>query len=99
MTTEITETKLAKLLTMNEVIDILKVKKYAIYRYIHNGELQAHRLGGNGGKHRNSRKPYRIWESDLLDFINSGKFTLSKQKTGAMTSNTESNNNVENQNG
>jgi len=75
-------------------MDILQVKKYAIYRYIHHGELQAHRLGGNGGKHRYSRKPYRIWESDLLEFIDSGKFTLSN-KARARKADTESSENIE----
>ena len=76
---------MGKLLTVNEAIEILRVRHSALYEYIYSGKLKAQRLGGDGGKHRFSRKPYRIWEADLIEFINSGKFTLpaKKKKAGA----------------
>ena len=72
-----------KLLTVSEVVERLDVKHSAVYSYIESGKLKAHRLGGSGGKSRFSRYPYRVWEADLLEFIESGKFTLPKRKAGA----------------
>jgi len=64
------------LLTITEVMNKLKVGRLTVYDYIYSGKLRAHRLGGTGGKHKENRKPYRIWETDLLEFIDSGKFSL-----------------------
>ncbi len=77
------ETKLGKLLTVKDVKEMLNVNSATIYEYINSGKLAAHRLGGNGGKHRLNRKHWRIWEQDLLEFINSGRFILPKRKAGA----------------
>ena len=69
-----------RLLSINDIVERLEVKHSAVYGYVETGKLKAHRLGGNGGKHRYSRKPYRIWEADLLEFIESGRFTLPKRR-------------------
>ena len=86
-----------KLLTINEVTKILKVSDEAVYGYISNGQLKAHRLGETGGKHSINRRPYRIWEADLLEFIDSGKFTLPSEKIGVRQVKSESNDNNESQ--
>mgnify|MGYP003395970925 CR=1 FL=1 len=72
-----------RLLSINEVVERLEVKHSAVYGHIESGKLKAQRVGGSGGKSRFSRFPYRVWEADLLEFINSGKFVVSKRKTGA----------------
>ncbi len=88
-----------KLLSANDVVERLGVNHSAVYGYIESGKLKAHRLGGSGGKHRYSRFPWRIWEVDLLDFIESGKFTLPKRRAGVEKADTESRNKNESQGG
>ena len=58
--------KADKLLNTREAMEYLKIDWNAIYTYISEGKLKAHKLGGNG----KSRRHWRIWESDLIKFIN-----------------------------
>lgn len=49
------------LLTIPEVAKIMKVSQKTVYRWIDIGKLRVARLG---------RKVYRVFESDLIKFIN-----------------------------
>jgi len=55
-----------QLLTIKEVAGILKVRKNAVYQYIKDGKLLAHRLGSNG---KNKQRHFRVKEEDLQRFI------------------------------
>lgn len=57
-----------KLLTTREAAKSLKVHINTIWVYILSGKLKATKLGGNS----KTKKPWRIKESDLEDFINGG---------------------------
>jgi excisionase family DNA binding protein len=50
-----------KLLTISEVAKIMKVSQKTVYRWIDSGQLRTARLG---------RKVYRVFERDLIKFIN-----------------------------
>ena len=51
----------AKLLTVNELTEILQVEARAVYNYISDGKLRASKLGGTG--------PYRVSVSALAEFL------------------------------
>jgi len=54
---------LPKMLTTQEVLDILKVGRKALYRYIKDGELKAYKIG----------RYLRFKESDVKAFIEAHK--------------------------
>ena len=81
------------LLTISEVAVILKISETTIYEYIRTGKLKAQRLGGAGKKNKLNRKPWRVWENDLVEFINSGTSVNSLSKVGTKTIATEPLNN------
>ena len=54
------------LLSTTQAMKFLGIDWNAIYTYIAEGKLRAHKLGGNG----KSRRHWRIWYSDLVAFIN-----------------------------
>ncbi len=68
--TEVSE--LNKLLTVNEVVAILRVGHNKVYALIRSGKLPAFRLNGHGRKDKYNRKPWRIEEKDLAEFITAG---------------------------
>jgi excisionase family DNA binding protein len=47
-------------MTIDDVSRVLKVNKRTVYRWIETGELKVARIG---------RKTYRVFESDLRQFI------------------------------
>ena len=49
----------ARLLTVNEVADLLRVSRMTVYRLIKNGEMPALRVGRN----------YRLREEDVHDYL------------------------------
>lgn len=49
----------ARLLTVNEVADLLRVSRMTVYRLIKNGEMPALRVGRN----------YRLREEDIHDYL------------------------------
>ena len=49
------------LLTVKEVASVMKVSQKTVYRWIESGNLKAARLG---------RKTYRVFENELMKFIN-----------------------------
>ncbi|MDY6796787.1 MAG: helix-turn-helix domain-containing protein [Actinomycetota bacterium] len=51
-----------KLLTVNEVADILRVSNMTVYRLVKSGQIPAIRVGKN----------YRIKESDVNDYLSRG---------------------------
>ena len=56
-----------KLLTVKQVMKALGVKRQStIYRYIHSGRLNAHRLGDGSKGH------WRISQEDLNKFLKEG---------------------------
>ncbi len=59
-----------RLLSTTEAMKFLSVDWNAIYSYIAEGKLKAHKLGGGSSK---SRRHYRIWYSDLVAFVNSSE--------------------------
>lgn len=68
-----------KLLTTKQVTEILGVRELeTVYRYIHEGKLKAHKIGGNG----KSKRHWRIKEQDLEAFIN-GRGEARARHTGA----------------
>ena len=58
-------------LTVNEAADFLGVSPWRVRDYITLGLLQANRLG-NGTSKRGSRRRYRIWKHNLINFVNKG---------------------------
>lgn len=58
-----------KLLTVNEVANILRVSNMTVYRLVKSGQIPAIRVGKN----------YRIKESDVNDYLDRGG-----QKAGGM---------------
>jgi len=54
------------LLSTTQAMEFLDIDWNAIYTYIAEGKLKAHKLGGNG----KSRRHWRIWYSDLVAFVN-----------------------------
>lgn len=54
------------ILTVEDCAVILSVRQHQVRKYIKEGLLKAHKLGG----YSNSR--YRIWYHDLKEFINNG---------------------------
>lgn len=80
--TEISAEKLLreKKYTVGDIVKILEVSHQAVYDWIRGGKLRAYRLGGNGGKNRANRLHWRIYESDLLIFVNRGVSVKTKGK-------------------
>ena len=62
-----------QLLTVNEVVNILRLKHNKVYELIRNGEIRAFRIGRDNKKDKYNRHPWRIKESSLLDYINRGE--------------------------
>lgn len=54
-----------KILSVRQVAEWLGVRVNAVYQYIREEELKAHKLG-----RKSSRSHWRIYESDLIDFVN-----------------------------
>ena len=52
-----------QLLTPKQTASYLQVKVEIIWRYIRNGRLKAHTIGGGSGK------PYRIFKKDLVNLL------------------------------
>ena len=57
-----------KPLTVNEAAEFLSVHPHNVRKYIKVGYLRAHRLGNGSGT--SSRRSWRIWKHDLIEFIN-----------------------------
>ncbi len=60
-----------KPLTVAEAADFLSVNPWQVRDYINNGQLKAYKLG-NGTHKLGSRRHWRIWKQDLIDFVNKG---------------------------
>jgi len=58
-----------QLLTVKEAAAFLSITSDQVRLYIKDGKLKAHRLGNGKGK-RESKRPWRIWRRDLLEFVN-----------------------------
>lgn len=52
-----------KLLTVNDIIEMLKVSKLTVYRYIKAGKLPAYKVG----------RDYRVKQKDLNILLNNAK--------------------------
>mgnify|MGYP000347911079 FL=1 len=61
-----------KLLTVNEVANILRVSNMTVYRLVKGGQIPAIRVGKN----------YRIKESDVNDYLNRGSQRTGETDTG-----------------
>lgn len=61
-----------KLLTVNEVANILRVSNMTVYRLVKGGQIPAIRVGKN----------YRIKESDVNDYLNRGSQGAGGTDTG-----------------
>ena len=61
-----------KFLTIFEVTTILRLSRNTVYDLIHKGKLKAFRIDSKGRKGKYNRKPWRVKESDLAEFIMSG---------------------------
>jgi excisionase family DNA binding protein len=61
-----------KLLTVNEVADILRVSNMTVYRLVKSGQIPAIRVGKN----------YRIKESDVNDYLERGTQKIKKPDSG-----------------
>lgn len=61
-----------KLLTIAEVVEELRISRNKVYEYIHKGILRAYRLDETGRKRKYSRKPWRVRQSDLEQFLSRG---------------------------
>lgn len=60
-----------KLLTIKEAAEFLSVNPRIVRQYARKGILKAYKLGNNTGK-GGSKREWRIWHKDLVDFINKG---------------------------
>ena len=58
-----------KLLTIEQAADFLSISQDGVRRYVNQGLIKAHKLGNHTNK-RGNRRPWRIWQSDLIAFIN-----------------------------
>ena len=58
-----TKAEEAKLYTLQEVADILRVSRQTIYNYVTAKRLKASKIG----------KEYRVTEEDLQDFLKNGR--------------------------
>jgi len=47
--------------TLEEVAQVFKVSLRTVYRWVESGQLKSSKLG---------RKTYRVFEKDLIDFMN-----------------------------
>ena len=56
-------------LTTAEVAEFLSVNIWKVREYITSGLLRAYKLGNGTGK-RGSKRQWRIWKADLINFIN-----------------------------
>jgi len=56
-------------LTVQEAADFLSVKVLKVRQYINQGQLKAYKLG-NGTNKKGSRRRWRIWKHDLVEFVN-----------------------------
>ena len=54
--------------TVKEAAEFLKVKPEQVRVYISKGLIKAYKLG-NGQKKNRSTGPWRVWEEDLVEFI------------------------------
>lgn len=61
-----------KFYTINEVVTILKLKHNQVYKLIKDKKLQAYRIGATGKRNKYNRKPWRVREIDLAEFIKQG---------------------------
>jgi len=61
-----------KLLTIAEVVEELRISRNKVYEFIHKGVLRAYRLNETGRKRKYSRKPWRVRQSDLEQFLIKG---------------------------
>ena len=60
-----------KLLTVKDVAEFLSVTTHRVREYLRRGQLKAYKMGNNTGKPGNKRE-WRIWQKDLVEFINRG---------------------------
>lgn len=58
-----------KPMTTAEVAEYLSVNEWTVRLYINQGVLKAHKLGNGTGK-KGSKRRWRVWRSDLIEFIN-----------------------------
>lgn len=56
-------------LTTDEAATFLSLSSWKIRDYINKGILKAYKVG-NGTNKKNSRRRWRIWKDDLVEFIN-----------------------------
>ena len=61
-----------KLLTVNEVANILRVSNMTVYRLVKSGQIPAIRVGKN----------YRIKESDVNDYLDRGTQRIEEPDSG-----------------
>lgn len=60
-----------KPLTVAKAADFLSVSTWTVREYIRLGLLKAYKLG-NGAHKRGSRRHWRIWQQNLVEFVNRG---------------------------
>jgi len=68
------------LMTVDQAAEFLAVIPQTVRDYINAGKLKAHKLGNGTGK-RSRRREWRIWKSDLVDFVNRSDNT--KEEAGS----------------
>ena len=59
-------------LTLNEAAEFLSVNPWQVRHYIKVGSLKASKMG-NGTNKKGSRRHWRIWKEDLIEFLNRGR--------------------------
>jgi len=60
-----------KPLSVKEAADFLGVNTWTVTEYLREGKLRGYKLG-NGTSKKGSRRRWRIWKEDLIDFLNRG---------------------------
>jgi len=64
-----------RLLTVNEVANVLRVSNMTVYRLVKSGQISAIRVGKN----------YRIKESDVSDYLSRGTTQPERPEGGDLT--------------
>lgn len=60
-----------KPLTVGEAASFLSVNPWQVRYYVNSGQLKAYKMGNSSGR-KGSRKHWRIFKQDLIDFLNRG---------------------------
>ena len=65
--------------TVKEVAVYLSVSEFTVRSYIRNGALKAQKIGVRSKKSKVDARPVRIYEKDLIEFMNTSSNLVGEQ--------------------